>query len=321
MSTFELARANLLSPIMLCFALGVIATLTRSDLKFPEPVFTALTIFLMLSIGIRGGAELAHASFAKVALPALGALALGFAVPIWTYGILRGPGRFGVADAAAVAAHYGSVSAVTFAAALAWMDQTRLAYEGFAPTLLALMEVPGIVVALSIARLAGDRGGRTSEAMREILSGKSILLLVGGLAVGWASGPAGYAKVKPFFGDLFQGVLCLFLLELGMLAAARMRDFRKVGPFLAAFALIMPVVHGALGAIVAQAVGLSEGGAVVLATLTASASYIAAPAAVRLALPEANPSLYLTASLAITFPFNLTIGLPLYGAIAGYLYR
>lgn len=264
-------------------------------------MFTGLSIYLMLSIGLRGGVE------------------LGCVIPLWCYGLLRAM-RFGVADAAALAAHYGSVSAVTFVAVLAWLDGTGVSYEGYVPALLALMEAPAIVVALVLARMGGAGGGSAMAAMRDALTGKSVLLLVGGLAIGWAVGPAGYAPVKPVFGDLYRGLRCLFLLELGLLAAGRLRDFRKVGLPLAAFALTMPVLHAALGLVVARAVGMSPGGAIVLATLASSASYIAAPAAIRLALPEANPSFYLTASLAITFPFNLVFGIPLYTAMAEWVF-
>jgi len=327
----DLALANLLSPLLLSFVLGAVAVLLRSDLRFPEPVFNALSIYLMLSIGLRGGVELSHLSPRTFAAPGLAALGLGVMIPLWCYALLRAVGRFGAADAAAVAAHYGSVSAVTFVAALAFLDAGGTPYEGYVPALLAIMEVPAIVVALALARAGGAMGGggtigtstggasTGAAALREILAGKSVLLLVGGLAIGAVVGEAGYARVKPLFTDLFQGALCLFLLELGMLAAGRLADFRRVGPFLAAFAVVMPVLHGVLGVAVAHAIGMSVGGATVLGTLAASASYIAAPAAVRLALPQANPGYYLTASLAITFPFNLTLGLPLYHALARWM--
>lgn len=324
----DLALANLLSPLLLCFVLGVVAILVRSDLRVPEQVFNALSIYLMLAIGLKGGVELSKLPPAEFVLPGLAGLGLGMAIPLWSYALLRRFGGFKVADAAAIAAHYGSVSAVTFVAALAYLDATRTPYEGFAPALLAIMEVPGIIVAFALARRGGafataggtsGAGGTPAEAVREILAGKSVLLLAGGLVIGAIVGEAGYARVKPVFSDLFQGVLCLFLLELGMLAAARMADFRRVGPFLVLFAVVMPVLHGVLGVLVGHGIGLSVGGAMILGTLAASASYIAAPAAVRLALPQANPGYYLTASLAITFPFNLTLGLPLYKVIATWL--
>lgn len=333
MDMLALARANLLSPLLLCFVLGAFATLVRSDLRFPEPVFSGLSIYLMLSIGLRGGVELGSGEIAHVVAPALAALALGCAIPLWCFALLRWM-RFGVADAAALAAHYGSVSAVTFVAVLAYLDATGIKYDGYVAALLALMEVPAIVVALVLAQwrgataggaagggATGGQGGSIGRALRDAVTGKSVLLLAGGLLIGWLAGPAGYAPVKPVFGDLYRGLLCLFMLELGLLAAARLKDFRKVGAALAVFAVVMPVLHAALGLVVARAVGMGMGGGVVLATLAASASYIAAPAAIRLALPQANPSYYLTASLAITFPFNLVAGIPLYAAMAGWVFR
>jgi hypothetical protein len=338
----ELTQANLLSPAVLCFGLGVFAAWLRSDLKLPEPIFAGLSIFLMLSIGLRGGSELAEAHWMDLAGPMAGALALACAIPLWCYALLRRFAGLSAADAGAVAAHYGSVSAVTFAAVTALLDQQGMPYEGFVPALLAVMEVPAIIIGIGLARfaaarshgIAGVSGGAVvlgaagpsvrpeglAALLNEVLSSKSIVLLVGGLAIGALAGPAGMAKVKPFFGDLFQGALCLFLLELGRLAASHSAEFRQVGARLLAFALSMPVLHGLLGVGVAYLVGLSEGGAVVLGTLAASASYIAAPAAVRLALPEANPSYYLTCSLAITFPFNIVIGLTLYQGAAALLY-
>lgn len=322
MSALDLGVANLLSPVVLCFVLGAVAVLLRSDLRLPEQVFNALSIYLMLAIGLKGGADLARADLAAVALPAVAALALGLAIPLWTYALMRRLLRFGVSDAAALAAHYGSVSAVTFIAALAYLDAAGIHYEGFVTALLAIMEVPAIVVALGLARLAGTGGGRAGigQAFAQAAASKSILLLVGGLVIGLLAGPEGLAPVKPFFTDLFCGALCLFLLELGVAAAQRARDLRQVGPALAAFAILAPLAHGFLGLLLGQLVGLSAGGAAVLATLAASASYIAAPAAVRLALPEANPGYYLTASLAVTFPFNLAIGIPLYAGAARWLF-
>jgi len=340
--TLDLAAANLLSPPILCFALGAFAVLLRSDLKLPEPVFAALSIYLMLAIGLRGGAELGEQPFAVIAAPMAGALLLGAAIPLWCYALLRRWAGLGVADAAALAAHYGSVSAVTFAAVTSILDQRGVAYEGYAPALLAVMEVPGIVVAIGLAGVASvarraievnagaaaliggpattGAGAGVGSVLAEVLSSKSVLLLAGGLAIGLLAGPERLAPVKPLFTDLFPGILCLFLLELGRMAATHAGAFRKVGVRLVAFAVAMPVLHAALGVAVAAAAGLTAGGALILATLAASASYIAAPAAVRLALPEASPGLYLTCALAITFPFNLVIGIPLYGAMVAAVY-
>lgn len=320
MDALELARANLLSPMVLAFALGLAATLLKSDLKLPDALYDTLSVYLLLAIGLKGGAELSLTPWRALLGPALATLALGVGIPLWCYAILRRLGRFGVADAAALAAHYGSVSAVTFIACLGFLDKAGVAYEGFMPALVALLEAPAIVVALGLARLGLPREGGWGEVLHELLTGKSIVLLVGGLLIGWVSGKPGVAAVAPLFMDLFKGALVLFLLEMGLITARRFRDLARVGPFLLAFAVVMPVLHGLLGVLLGRVAGLSLGGATVLAVLAASSSYIAAPAAVRIALPEANPSLYLTASLAVTFPFNLALGLPLYYQLARAVY-
>ncbi|HMQ34009.1 MAG TPA: sodium-dependent bicarbonate transport family permease [Chloroflexaceae bacterium] len=316
----ELVRLNLFSPMVLAFVLGVLATLVRSDLKFPEELYTGLSIYLLLAIGLKGGAELSETPLASFWAPALATLALGVTIPVVAYVLLRRMGRLEVADAAAIAAHYGSVSAVTFAAVQTFLEALRVPYEGFMPTLVALLEVPAIVVALLIARVALGQGGSWGAVIGELLTGKSILLLLGGLVIGALAGKAGLAQVAPLFVDPFKGALTLFLLEMGMVAARRFRDLRKVGGFLIGFGVLMPVANGVVGLWLGSLAGLSPGGAVVLGTLAASASYIAAPAAVRIALPQANPSYYLTAALAITFPFNLAIGIPLYYGLAGLFY-
>jgi hypothetical protein len=310
----DLLTANLLTPIVLAFALGVLATVLRSDLRIPDALYESLSIYLLLAIGLKGGVALASADPSALVLPAVATLALGVATPIWCFTILRRLGRFGRVDAAAIAAHYGSVSAVTFVACLTFLDRVGTPYEGFVTALVALLEVPGIVIALMLARSRSSDNWR--EALRELLTGRSVMLLVGGLVIGYLSGPARFKPVEPLFVGLFQGALVLFLLELGLVAARRFRDVRSAGPFLIGFAIAMPILHGVIGVTLGTAAGLSVGGATVLGVLAASASYIAAPAAVRIALPEASPSLYLTAVLAVTFPFNLAIGIPLIYQVA-----
>lgn len=320
MDLLDLLRVNLLSPMVLAFALGLAAALLKSDLKFPEAVYSALSIYLLLAIGLKGGAELAQADLREFWAPALAALALGVSIPLWSYALLRRLGGFDVPNAAAIAAHYGSVSVVTFSASQTLLQGLGIPQEGFLPTLVALLEVPGIIVALFIARSRMGQLTSWGSVLHELLTGRSILLLLGGLIIGALAGPTGLAQVAPFFVDPFRGALTLFLLEMGLVTAQRFRDFPKVGPFLIGFGLLMPVAHGALGVALGAWAGLSLGGSMVLGTLAASASYIAAPAAVRIALPEANPSYYLTAALAITFPFNLTLGLPLYLALARWVH-
>lgn len=321
MDALELVRLNLLSPVVLAFALGMVATLARSDLKFPDELYTALSIYLLLAIGLKGGAELARTPMDQIAGPALATLALGVSIPLWSYAIVRRIGRLGVPDAAALAAHYGSVSVVTFIAALSFLDAARVEYEGFLPTLVALLEAPAIVVALLLARMRGGAGrGSWGTVLHEVLAGRSVLLLMGGLVIGALSGEAGMARVGPFFVAPFQGALVLFLLEMGMVAARRFRDLRTGGAFLLGFAIVMPLLHGTLGVALASLAGLSLGGSTVMGVMAASASYIAAPAAVRIALPEANPGYYLTAALAITFPFNLVAGIPVYFAFPRWMH-
>jgi hypothetical protein len=316
----EILRANLLSPIPLAFALGVVSRLLKSEFSLPKDIYAGLGVYLLFALGLKGGVELAGAPLAVIVVPAIVTLGLGLVRPLTSYGVLRSVGRMGVADSAGIAAHYGSVSAVTFIAALAFTDGVGAPAEGFMPTLLAILEVPGIAIALMIGavKLGGDRP--TGEVLHEVLTGRTLILLGGGLLVGALSDPAAWEQVKPFYdGAIFKGALVLFLLEMGVVAGERLGDLRETGAFLLAFGIVMAILHGALGVAVGTMAGLSPGGATVLGSMAASASYIAAPPAVRMTLPEANPTLSLTASLAITFPFNIVAGIPLYYALAAWM--
>lgn len=315
MSVSDLISLNLGSPAVLAFALGVVATLLRSDLRFPEAVTSLLSTYLLFAIGLKGGMELRHASFGDIAAPTVATFALGLLVPVVAYAGARRFVGLGIADAASIAAHYGSVSAVTFTAAESFARAAGTLEEGFLPALVAMLEVPGIVVAMVIAsRALGGRNLRS--AVHEVITGKSIMLLVGGLLIGSFASQTGLEKVTPVFKDLFPGVLVLFLLDLGTLAAQRLKTLRAVGVRLVAFAIAMPLVFGTVGVLVGSAAGLSVGGAAVFAAMVASASYIAAPAAVRVGLPEADVGMSLGAALGMTFPFNLAIGIPLFHEIA-----
>ena len=325
MEILDAIRANLLSPAVLFFALGLIAALTKSDLKFPEPLYIGLTIYLLIAIGFKGGVAIAEAGIAKVWLPALAAMLLGALIPLWTFPVLRFGGKLSAVDAAAIAAHYGSVSAVTFIAATNYLKAIDVPFESYATAFLAVMESPAILVGVVLGKLATRKAGEASgaslkQAMHEAIFGRSIFLLVGALVVGALCGEAGMKKVEPFFVTPFQGVLALFLLEMGIVAGRRLEDLKKVGPFLLGFGIVVPLVNGALGVYLGKLTGLELGGATLLGVLSASASYIAAPAAIRMSLPDANPTLYLTSSLAITFPFNITLGIPIYLEIARKLY-
>jgi hypothetical protein len=325
MEILDAIQANLLSPAVLFFALGLLAALTKSALKFPEPLYVGLTIYLLVAIGFKGGVAIAEAGIAKVWLPALAAMALGSLIPLWTYPLLRFGGKLSAVDAAAIAAHYGSVSAVTFIAATNYLKAINQPFESYATAFLAVMESPAILIGVVLGKLAtSKRGGvdmtSLKAAAHEALFGRSIFLLVGSLVVGWLCGKPGMVKVEAFFVTPFQGVLALFLLEMGMVAGRRLEDLKKVGPFLLGFGIVVPLVNGAIGVYLGKLTGLELGGATLLGVLSSSASYIAAPAAIRMSLPDANPTLYLTSSLAITFPFNITLGIPIYLEIARKLY-
>lgn len=312
-------QSNVLSPMVLAFALGVVANLLRSDLKFPDALYSSLTIYLLFAIGLKGGAALSQSTPADLWAPALSTIALGALIPAWCYPVLRKLGRFSRPDASAIAIHYGSVSAVTFIACTSYLDGMGVSYEGFAPALLAIMEAPAIIVGLAIAATRQGAVESRGEVMREVVTGKSIVLLIGGLLIGLAVGAEGFEESKAFFVTPFKGVLALFMLEMGLVAGRRLADLKKAGAFLLLFGVLMPLFNGFVGAFAGVLSGLSVGGATLLGTLAASASYIAAPAAVRMAIPQANPSLYLTSSLAITFPFNLTVGIVVYFAYAEWL--
>ena len=316
MNPIDLLRQNLLSPMVLCFALGCIARLLKSDLRLPESVYAALSTYLLFAIGLKGGVALSNYSVMSIIHPVVATLILGFVIPVLAFSFCRYLGRMKIADAAAIAAHYGSVSAVTFIASLVFLQSAGEDYEGYLPALVAILEIPAIVVGLFMARSEMGKGKSAGAVLHEIVTGKSIVLLAGGMAVGWLTKEQGYESVKPFFVAPFQGVLCLFLLDMGLLAASKLRDLREVGVFLVLFALSAPILNGALGVLLGHWSGLSTGGATVLGAMAASASYIAAPAAVRLALPQANPSYYLTSAIGITFPFNLALGLPMYYSMA-----
>jgi hypothetical protein len=306
---------NLLTAPLVAFVVALLATLLRFEVRLPESLYPILSTFLLLAIGIKGGKALAESSLNDLWAPLLGALVLGIVTPLVAFFAMRALGRFDVVDSAALAAHYGSVSAVTFTVILATLESRDIDFEGYMAGLLAVLEIIGIVVALFLARKSSDGGGWKS-ALGEVVRGRSIALLVAGLTIGAVVGAERLEPTDPLFSGLFPGVLALFLIEMGVTAAERLRDIRRTGVRLILLGIVVPLVNGALGAVCGKAVGLSTGGIAVMATLAASASYIAAPAAVRIALPRANPSLYITASLGVTFPFNLTIGIPIYIAMA-----
>ena len=318
----SLAAQNLISPPVLFFALGVAAALARSELSIPEAVAKALSLYLMLAIGFKGGVAAGEHGLGLDLLAVIGAAAvLSFTIPLLAFGLLNATTRLERVDKAAIAAHYGSISIVTFIAATAALDAAAVAYPGIMVAAAAAMEVPAIITALFLARRGQGRDtGHGKTPWREVALNGSVVLLIGAFAVGMATGKTGYEDVAPFISDPFKGVLCLFLLDMGLVAGRELRHVgRTLTPALLIFGLYMPLLGGVIGALAALVIGLEGGAMAILSVLTASASYIAVPAAMRLTLPEAKPSLYLTLSLAVTFPFNLTIGIPFYITLAGWL--
>jgi len=312
---------NLLDPVVLFFVLGVFAGILKTGIKLPDAVYELLSIYLLVAIGLRGGVELSQTNLMQFLTPALLTLSLGILIPVTAFVILKYPGRFRKADAAALAAHYGSVSAVTFAVVVAFVDKLQIPYEKYVTVLLVLLEIPAIGVGILLAKVGvSQRKTDYRKLLREVFLGKSIYLLLGGLLIGYLSGEEHIQPVRMLFYDLFKGLLCLFLLEMGIIASRRFYELRNVGLFLVGFGILMPVVSALLGITAGLLAGLSLGGTVILATLAASASYIAAPTAMRIAVPEANPTLYLTASLGITFPFNILFGIRLFHYMAEKIY-
>ncbi len=309
-----------MDPVIWFFVLGLVAGLAKSDLRMPPAIYELLSMLLLLTIGLKGGVELARSPMAGLLPQVAAVLLMGFTLPLLLYPIVRLVGRVGRADAASLVAHYGSVSVATFAVGVAFLTERGIGYDSTLPLFLVLLEVPAIVVGIMLARRK-NVGGRMGKLLHEIFFGKSIVLLVGGLAIGWAAGPAGVTTFEPLFFDLFKGVLALFLLEMGLIAASQSKALRERGLFLLAFGILAPVPLATIGALVGWSIGLSPGGTTMLAVLAGSASYIAAPAAMRIAVPDANPSLSLTASLGVTFPFNIIFGIPLYLSIANALHQ
>ena len=310
--------ATLLPPPVLFFALGFGAGALRSDLAVPEAMAKGLSLYLMVAIGLKGGAAIAAPGATAALLPALAAgVALSLLMPLPAFLALRTATKLDRETAAAVAGHYGSVSVVTFAAAAGILAARGVSYEGFMPAILAAMETPAIITALVLAR--GASGGIFSKRLaREVFLNGSVVLLLGSFAIGWVAGPAGKAQLSPFTEALWPGALCLFLLEMGLMAARQLRAAgRGLAPSLIAFALLMPLFGAGFGLVAGHLAGLSPGGVALLTVLAASSSYIAVPAAMRMALPRADPGVYVTLSVAITFPFNILVGIPLYLWAAG----
>lgn len=301
--------------VVLFFLFGLAAGLLRSELKLPAALYDSLSVFLLLAIGLKGGEGLAKQALGPL-LPQLGAvILLGVVQTLIAFAILRALGRLGRADAASMAAHYGSVSVATFAVGVNWLLTRNIGFEPQMAIFLTVMEVPAIMVGIVLARGVNKQTDWRGLA-HETFLGKGVTLLLGGMAIGWAAGPEGLAPIKSLFYDLFKGALSLFLLEMGLIVSRQVGELRQRGVFMIAFGLFMPLLSALLGLGCGVLLGLSVGGVTLLAILAASASYIAVPAAMRLAVPEANPTLSLAAVLGVTFPFNILAGIPFYHWLA-----
>lgn len=321
-SILDLAAQNLLSPIILCFLLGLGAALARSDLAFPEAIAKGMSLYLLFAIGFKGGASVAAHGVGGGLLAAIaGGVILSALLPVVAFSLLKAMARgISTVDAAAVAGHYGSISIVTFVALGAVLSAQGIGAEGWLIAVAAAMEAPAILTALWLASRGGGAARLGAEGWREIALNGSIVLLIGSFVIGMVTGEQGMTDIAPLIVSPFKGVLCLFLLDMGLLAGRGLRAAPGVvGAGAAAFGVLMPLVGACAGLGMGLALGLSTGGVATMMTLAASASYIAVPAAMRVALPRANPALSLTLALGITFPFNLVLGIPLYVAIASAL--
>lgn len=313
---------NLLSPPLLFFVLGAMAGWLKSDLEVPESISRYLSLYLMMAIGMKGGAAMAGTAFsAQMIGLTLTGIAFSFLMPFLAYGCLKYTARLDRPTAAAVAAHYGSISMVTFVTAAAFIRGEGLEYAGYIVAVLALMEAPAILTGLYIAHRAApetiEAGEKaTPKLKREIFTNGAILLLMGAFVIGWLCGDKGLERVSGFLVEPFQGVLCLFLMDMGLLVARQFRSLKDFTLPLIAFGIYMPLIGAALGLAAAATLGVDAGTGMLFMVLCASASYIAVPAAMRLALPQAKASIYVPLSLGITFPFNVAIGIPVYFALA-----
>ena len=310
----NLIISNILNPPVLFFFLGMAAIFVKSDLEIPPPIPKLLSLYLLLAIGFKGGVELVKSGITlEVKLTLLAAMLMACVVPLYTYFILKI--KLDTYDAAAIAATYGSISAVTFITAGAFLTELGIDFDGYMVAALALMESPAIIVGLILVNLftTGEkRDFSWGEVLQEAFLNSSVFLLVGSLAIGTLTGENGWELLSPFTQEMFYGVLTFFLLDMGLVAAKRIKDLQKTGVFLVLFAILVPIFNAAIGLLIAKFIGMPPGNALLFSVLCASASYIAVPAAMRMTVPEANPSLYVSTALAVTFPFNIIVGIPLY---------
>ena len=340
MDILQLIQSNLLTPIILFFLFGIIAARIKSDLKIPEAISEFLPIYLLAAIGLHGGIEMRNTGFENMLIPMLVAIGLSLLFTLNHYQILRRLGKFNIFDSYALASTYGAVGAVTFSVGLSFLKNQGVTSEGYLAAILAVLEPVAFILAIFLTNMAvakqirtkkqsfttddtsdidvGLQGNKTklSQVLHESVTGKAIVILLGSIVIGYIIGEDGFSSIQIVFDEMFTGAIVIFMIEMGIIAGQRLGDIKKVGIFLIAFSIIMPTFNGIIGVLVATVMGLSLGGAVMFGLLLASASFIAAPAVLRHAIPQANPSLYITSALGITFPYNIIVLLPIMFAVS-----
>ncbi len=345
MDILQLIQANLLTPIVLFFLFGIIAARIKSDLKIPEAISEFLPIYLLAAIGLHGGVEMRNTGFEKMLIPMLVAIGLSLLFTLNHYQIIRRLGKFNLFDSYALASTYGAVGAVTFSVGLSFLKNQGVSSEGYLAAILAVLEPVAFILAIFLTNMAVSKQLRAkkqsfskddvsdidaglqesktklSQVLHESITGKAIVILLGSLVIGYIIGDEGFDSIRIVFDEIFVGAIVIFMIEMGIIAGQRLDDIKKVGVFLIAFAIIMPTFNGIIGVLVATVMGLSLGGAVMFGLLLASASFIAAPAILRHAIPEAKPSLYITSALGITFPYNIIVLLPILFAISSIVHN
>ena len=340
MEILQLIQSNLLTPIILFFLFGIIAARIKSDLKIPEAISEFLPIYLLAAIGLHGGIEMRNTGFENMLIPMLVAIGLSLLMTLNHYQILRRLGKFNIFDSYALASTYGAVGAVTFSVGLSFLKNQGVTSEGYLAAILAVLEPVAFIMAIFLTNMAVSKQIRQkkksfttddtsdlnmgiqetktklSQVLHESVTGKAIVILLGSIVIGYIIGESGFDSIKIVFDEMFTGAIVIFMIEMGIIAGQRLGDIKKVGIFLMAFAVIMPTFNGIVGVLIATVMGLSLGGSVMFGLLLASASFIAAPAVLRHAIPQANPSLYITSALGITFPYNIIVLLPIMFAVS-----
>lgn len=342
MDILELIQSNLLTPIVLFFLFGIIAARIKSDLKMPEAISEFLPIYLLAAIGLHGGIEMRKTGFEEMLIPMLVAIGLSLLFTLNHYQILRRLGKFNIFDSYALASTYGAVGAVTFSVGLSFLKNQGVSSEGYLAAILAVLEPVAFILAIFLTNMAVSKQIRSkkqsisddeeldigmkqtktklSQVLKESITGKAIVILLGSIVIGYIIGKEGFEPISIVFDELFTGAIVIFMIEMGIIAGQRLEDIKKVGIFLTAFSVIIPTINGIIGVLVSTALGLSLGGAVMFGLLLASASFIAAPAVLRHAIPQANPSLYITSALGITFPYNIIVLLPIMFTISTWVH-